>query len=213
MSFRRCLMLLTALTLGAGPASAVTFGGLNVTPRGAQNLNLETGVTDMPQGGTVTDKKASLTMTAARLQLKPGDMLSAQQATVKTKAGGTLIAAQVTYDLKKGVVTATGDVSYSDARMQKVVAPRLTLYTDSGFVVASGHVRAATPALSGSTLVFDLNTMQAVVGGPYTVTTRLGRTAGAAGERLLLTFAGNALTNVTGKPSREDLARFAPYLK
>ncbi|SEJ80271.1 hypothetical protein SAMN04488058_11946 [Deinococcus reticulitermitis] len=213
MSFHRCLILLAALTLGTGPAGAVSFGALNVTPRGAQNLNLDTGVTDMPQGGSVTDKKASLTMTAARLQLLPNERLTAQQATVHVKGGGKLSAAQVSYDVKKGVVTASGNVTYSDARMRNVTASNLTVYVNSGFVVASGTVRAASPALSGQTLVFDPNTMQAVVGGPYSISTRLGRTVGAAGDRLLLTFAGQALTGVTGKPSPDDLARFMPYLK
>lgn len=213
MSLHRSLMLLAALTLGGSPASAISFGALNVTPRGAQNLNLDTGVTDLPQGGTVTDKKASLTMTAARMQLLPNERLSAQGATVTVKGGGKLSAGQVNYDVKRGVVTASGNVTYSDARMKNVTASQVTVYVQSGFVVASGAVRATAPALNGQTLVFDPNTMQAAVSGPYSVNTALGRTAGAAGDRLLLTFAGNALTGVTGKPSREDLARFTPYLK
>ena len=211
--FSRVVTVAAALVLGLQPASAVTFGGLNVTPRGAQNLNLETGATDMPQGGTVTDPKGGLTMTAARLQLRPNELLQAQNATVKTKFGGTLTASQVNYDLKSGVVTASGNISYSDARMKQVRAARMTVHVRSGFVVASGGVQASAPDLSGSALVFDPSTMQAVVAGPYNLSTRLGRTQGQAGDRLLLTFAGNALTSVTGKPTASDLSRFGPYLK
>lgn len=207
------LLAVTALALGTLPASAVTFGGLNVTPRGAQNLNLDTGATDMPQGGTVTDPKGGLTMTAARLQLKPNELLQAQGATVKTKFGGTLTANQVSYDLKSGVVTASGNVSYSDARMKNVQAAQVTVYVSSGFVVAQGGVRASAPALNGAALVFDPNTMQAVISGPYALSTRLGQSRGQTGDRLLLTFAGNALTNATGKPTPSDLTRFSPYLK
>ncbi|GGI69864.1 hypothetical protein [Deinococcus wulumuqiensis] len=207
------LFAVAALALGTLPAGAVTFGGLNVTPRGAQNLNLETGATEMPQGGTVTDPKGGLTMTAARLQLRPGEQLQAQGATVKTKFGGTLSASQINYDLKSGVVTASGNVNYSDARMKNVQAAQVTVHVRSGFVVARGGVRASSPALSGATLVFDPSTMQAVVSGPYNLSTRLGQTRGQAGDRLLLTFAGNVLTSVTGKPTANDLSRFSPYLK
>ena len=80
-------------------------------------------------------------------------------------------------------------------------------------MVARGGVRANTPSLSGNTLVFDPNTMQAVISGPYSLSTRLGQTRGQAGDRLLLTFAGNVLTSATGKPAPSDLSRFSPYLK
>ena len=60
---------------------------------------------------------------------------------------------------------------------------------------------------------FDPSTMQAVLSGPYRVTSGLGRSAGPAGGRLLLTFAGAALTGATTKPGAADLDRFAPYLK
>ena len=218
VSFRppaRLLTLLASLSLawGLGPAQAVAFGSLNVTPRGAQNLNLETGFTELPGGGTATDAKGGLTLSAEKMQLRQGERLNAQGATLKTRQGGTLSAAQLTYDLKSGTVTASGGVTYSDARIRGLQAPGLTLHVGSGFVVASGGVRASGPALTGAALVFDPQTMQAVVSGPFDLQTRLGRSAGKAGERLLLTFAGNALTGATAKPTADDLARFSAYLK
>ena len=211
----RLLTLLASLSLawGLGPAQAVAFGSLNVTPRGAQNLNLETGFTELPQGGTATDAKGGLTLTAQKMQLRPNERLVAQGATLKTRQGGTLNAAQLTYDLKSGTVTATGGVTYSDARIQGLQAPGVTLYVGSGFVVATGGVKTASPAMTGAALVFDPQTMQAVVSGPFDLQTRLGRSAGKAGERLLLTFAGNVLTGATAKPTTDDLARFSAYLK
>lgn len=194
-------------------AQAVSFGGLNVTPRGAQNLNLDTGATDMPAGGTATDAKSGLVLSAAKMQLRPNDTLTAQGATIKTKQGGTLTAAQVIYDLKSGTVSASGNVTYSDARMAGVLAPNVVLYVKSGFLVASGGIKANKPALTGATLVFDPNTMQAVVSGPFKLNTVLGKSSGVAGDRLLLTFAGNALTSATAKPTADDLARFNAYLK
>lgn len=194
-------------------AGAVTFGGLNIVPKGAQNLNLQTGVTEMPQGGTVTDRKAGLTLVAAQMTVKEGETLQARGVTLKTGAGGSLKAEQLRYDLKSGVMTASGKVTYSDSRMRAVQASSMQLYVKTGFVVAKGGVKAASPALSAQSLIFDPNTMQALVSGPYTLNAGDKAYKGEAGQRVLLRFAGNALTNAVQRPAASDLSRFAPYLK
>lgn len=202
------LRIFAALLLAAS-AQAVSFGSLNIKPRGAQNLNLETGATDMPQGGTATDSSHGLSLSAGKMQLKPGVSLSAQGATIKTRGGGIVNASQVVYDLKAGTVTATGKVNYSDARVSGLSASGIVLHVKSGFVVAQGGVKASRPQLSGSRFVFDPDTMQAVLVGPY----RFGASSAGAGAKLLLTFAGNQLIRQSAAPSSGDLARFSPYLK
>ena len=202
------------LTLSPFTASqAVSFGGLNVTPRGPQNLNLETGVTELPQGGTATDSKGGMKLVASAMTLNPGKTLTARNAVVTTKQGGTLRAAQVTYDLQSSTVTATGNVTYNDARFKNLRAPLVTLNVKTAFVGASGGVKAEGPALSGSALAFDLNTMQAVLTGPYTARQgTLNASADAAG-RLLLVFGGNQVVRSSASPDAATLGRFAPYLK
>ncbi|MBZ9714534.1 hypothetical protein [Deinococcus multiflagellatus] len=203
------LMLLGLLSVGA---QALTFGGLNVTPRGEQRLNLETGATELPQGGTATDARSGLKLSAQRLTLLPGQTLKAQGAAVTTKQGGTLSAPQLTYDLKAGTVTASGGVTYSDARLQGLSAPTLTVYLNTGFVVASGGVKAKTPALSGAALIFDPATVQAVLTGPYQVSQGTLKVQASTGH-LLMVFGGNRVVRVTQTPDAETLARFGPYLK
>lgn len=205
------LSLLAALTLGAG--SAVTFGGLNVTPRGPQNLNLETGATDLPQGGTATDARTGLRLNAAQMQLVPGARLTAQGATVTTRQGGTLRAQNVLYDLKLGTVTASGGVTYSDARLKNLTANRMVLYVKTGFVTAQGNVSAAAPVLSAEALTFDARTAQVLLSGGARLTVP-GRPALVGGSKpLLLTFSGNRLLNAAAGPDAATLSRFAPYLK
>ncbi|WP_221088485.1 hypothetical protein [Deinococcus aquaedulcis] len=203
-------LLLGLLSLGA---QALTFGGLNVTPRGEQRLNLETGATELPQGGTATDARRGLKLSAQRLNLLPGQTLKAQGATVTTKQGGTLNAPQLTYDLKAGTVTASGGVTYSDARLQGLSAPTLTVHLNTGFVVASGGVKAKTPALSGAALIFDPATVQAVLTGPYQVNQGTLKVQAPSGSRLLMVFGGNRVVRATQTPDAETLARFGPYLK
>ncbi|MFB9994247.1 hypothetical protein ACFFLM_20020 [Deinococcus oregonensis] len=205
-------LTLTLVALGLGTAQAVTFGGLTVTPRGPQTLNLETGATELPQGGTATDSRGGLKLVAAAMQLNPGSALKAQNATLTTRQGGTLRAQNVIYDLKAGTLTATGNVTYTDVRLKGVSANKVTLYVKTGFVTATGGVKATTPALSGSVLIFDSQTMQTLLSGPFDLKTSAGAKAGKVGERLLLTFAGNRLTR-TSTPDAGTLTRFAPYLK
>ncbi|WP_027460905.1 hypothetical protein [Deinococcus murrayi] len=208
---RILLPFLAALTLGTG--GAVTFGGLNVTPRGAQHLNLDTGATEFPSGGTVTDSKGGVRLSAERLQLFPGERLSAQGVTLTTQQGGTLRAASLTYDLRGGVVTATGTPTYSDARMKGLSAERMVLNVKTGFVSASGGVRAQTPPLSAAALAFDGRTAQTVLAGPAQLSVN-GRTLSAGtGGHLLLTFSAQRLLRATAQPDAGTLKRFAPYLK
>lgn len=208
---RLLLSLLATLTLGA--ASAVTFGGLNVSPRGPQNLNLETGATDFPQGGTVTDGRSGLRLQAGRLQLQPGQRLSAQGATLTTRQGGTLRAANVIYDLNLGTVTATGDVSYADARLRNLTAGRMVLHVKTGFVSAHGDVRASTPALSASALAFDPRTAQTVLAGPARLSQGAQTLEADKGGHLLLTFSANRLLRAASRTDAATLGRFTPYLK
>lgn len=202
---------MAALSLGA--ASAVTFGGLTVTPRGPQNLNLETGLTDLPQGGRATDARGQLTLDAQRMQFKPGAYLLASGATLTTRQGGTLRAAQVRYDLAAGTVTATGDLTYSDGRLNTLRADTVTVHVKTGFVVASGGVTAANPKLSGGRLIFDPATMQAVLTGPYRAQQGTLNASGAAGGRLLMVFSANRVVRSSTEPDADSLARFQPYLK
>lgn len=201
-----------ALALG-GVASAATFGGLNITPRGPQNLNLDTGVTELPQGGTASDPKGGFQLTAGSMILKPGESLTARNATVTVRQGGTLRATQVVYDLQAGTVTASGGVSYSDVRLSNLNAPTVTLYVKPGILTATGGVKLDKPRLNGQALAFDLTTMQAVVSGPYKVSQlALNASAGPEG-RLLLVFAGNHLSRSSTTPDATTLSRFNPYLK
>lgn len=200
----------TALDRGA---QAVTFAGLDITPRGEQKLNLDTGATELPQGGTAIDAGSGMKLVAARMQLRPGQTLRAQDATVTTRQGGTLKAAEVTYDLKGGTVVATGGVTYHDSRFGDLRAPGMALYLKSGFVTAGGGVKAQRPALSASGLVFDPNTMQVLLTGPAQVSQGPVRATTAAGGRLVMVFGGNRLLRATNSPDNVTLSRFRPYLK
>ena len=131
------LALIPALT-APGLAQSSTAFGLQITPRGGQNLNLATGTTDLPQGGTVRDNSAGIKVVAGFISIKTGESLSATSAVVTTRQGGTLRAQQITYNQKAGLVTATGTLNYSDNRVKNLSAQTIYVSTRSGAVTAVG---------------------------------------------------------------------------
>ncbi|UWX65273.1 hypothetical protein [Deinococcus rubellus] len=146
------LALIPALTAPSLAQSSSAFG-LQITPRGAQNLNLATGITDLPQGGTIRDNKAGIKVVANFISIKTGESLSATSAVLTTRQGGTLRAQQITYNQKASLVTATGTLSYSDNRVKNLSAQTIYVDTRSGAVTAVGNVSAATPAASAAQMV------------------------------------------------------------
>ncbi|MFC6590857.1 hypothetical protein ACFP81_01600 [Deinococcus lacus] len=146
------------------------------------------------------------------MQLLPGKTLRAKGVTVTlAEGGGRLTAQEVTYDLGAGRVSASGQVTYSDSRVKQLRATRLTLDLKRGVVAASGQVRAAAPAFQAAAAAFDFRASQAVLQGPYTLSSGSNYSGGAS-SRLLLTFKGTRLSGVSA-PNPASLQRFGPYLK
>ncbi|MGY2893147.1 hypothetical protein [Deinococcus sp. UYEF24] len=211
---RRLLLTTLALSLPAGwnTTLAATLGAFQISARGDQNLNLATGQTELPQGGTATDSKNGLTLTGKTLKYLPGQSLQATGATLRVAAGGVLNADTVNYDVKGGTLKASGHLNYTSARIRGLSAGTVVLYTVSGAVVASGNVRAASPALSASRVVVLNGGAQILLAGNYTLSTGSSRlTDASASARLLLSGTGRQSANP--RPTSAALRAFAPYLK
>ncbi|WP_407570782.1 hypothetical protein [Deinococcus altitudinis] len=211
---RRLLLATLALTLPAGWTGtlAATLGAFQISARGNQNLNLSTGQTELPQGGTATDSKNGLTLSGKTLKYRPGQSLQATGATIRVAAGGVLNADTVNYDVKTGTLQASGHLNYTSARIRGLSAANVVLYTASGAVVASGNVRATSPTLSASRVVVLNGGGQILLAGNYTLSTGSSRlTDAGASARLLLS--GTGRQSVTPRPTQAALRAFAPYLK
>lgn len=211
---RRILLsaVIFAVSSGWNMAMAATLGAFQISARGDQKLNLSTGQTELPQGGTATDSKNGLTLTGKTLKYLPGQSLQATGASIRVVAGGTLAADTVNYDVKTGTLKASGHLTYSSARIRGLSAGNVVLYTMSGAVVASGNVRASAPALSASRVVVLNGGRQILLAGNYTLSTGSSRLADAgASARLLLS--GTGRQSVTPRPTQAALRVFVPYLK
>lgn len=203
------LSLLTLAPLAALPAYAQSTSafGLQITPRGAQKLNLATGVTELPQGGTVRDNKSGLNVVADFITIKAGESLNATSALLTTKQGGTLRAQRITYNQKASLVTASGNLSYSDNRVKDLSAQTIYVDTRTGTVTAVGNVKASTPSASAAQIV-ALPTRAAILLRGAAQVSSLGQRV--SGDNILLNLVtGQAQTEA----SDSALAEFLPYLR
>jgi hypothetical protein len=214
-SYTRRILLTTLVLALPGSWSATlaaSLGAFQISARGDQKLNLSTGRTELPQGGTATDSKNGLTLTGRTLNYLPGKSLQATGAVIRVSGGGILSADTVNYDVASGTLKASGHLTYSSARIRGLSAGTIVLYTVSGAVVASGNVRAASPAMSASRVVALNSGRQILLAGNYTLNTGGPRLADAGSSARLL-LSGDGSQSVDARPSQAALRAFAPYLK
>ena len=203
-------VLLLGLSVSGGRAEAVTLGAFQIQASGEQRLNLETGQTELPQGGTATDSRAGLTLTGKTMSYLAGQQLQATGAAITTAGGGRLNADTVTYDVKSGVLKASGHLRYSNSLVRGLSAESISLYTASGVVVASGTVSAAAPDLRADRVVALAGGRQVLLAGHYRLSLGGTRYAGASPEARLLV---DGSARPTATPSSASLQPFLPYLK
>ncbi len=206
MKFKFTLMLSVLLPLNVLCAQAGSAFGLEITPKGEQKLNLATGATEMPQGGTIQDNKTGVKVVAGTISVR-SDTITAIDAKLSTRQGGTLHADNIVYSPKQFQVTATGNLSYSDQRVAGLSARTITVDTRSGAVTAVGDVKTKRPSATADQLVALPTKNQLLLSGDAKIMSG-GRNVGA--EKIMFNLLlGKALLN----PVASDVANFAPYLK
>ena len=200
-------LLLMLFTLP--PACAASFGAFQITPKGEQKINLETGLTELPGGGTATDARSGLTLKAGRMSFRSGETLSASGVTLTTRDGSTLRADSVRFDQRSGVLSASGHLNFRNAQISGLSADAVQIYSRTSAVVASGRVRAVKPALSAGRIVVLDGGKRVLLSGPYTLSSAGSSYANARPDSRLLLSADVT----TGRPPAGLLKDFAPYGK
>lgn len=203
---KKMFVLTLSSLLLASPAQAASAFGLQIIPKGEQKLNLATGTTDMPQGGTIRDNKTGLNVTAGNISIR-SDTITATGTTLTTRQGGTLRADSIVYNPKQALVTATGNLNYSDNRVKGLSAQTIYVDTRSGAVTAVGGVKTTHPQASAAQLVaLPLKNQMLLSGNAQIMSGPKNYTADKVIFNLLV---GKAVLN----PSADDLKAFAPFLK
>lgn len=209
---KRQLLLFTVLCSGA--FAATNFAGFDIKPKGNQDMDMVTGITTLPQGGTVTDGKNGLKIEAQYIEVKEGDFLKARGAKLTTEDGGVLTASNVDYQVKKNSLTATGKLNYQDANIKDLGADKVQVNTRDKLVVASGGVQASAPAIKANMVLADYDHNVAVLYGNYTFQSGKQKLSNKSATGLLLVkFNSKGEGTATTKPTASQLEVFKPYLK
>jgi hypothetical protein len=137
---------------------------LTVVPDGEQRLDLSTGETVLPDGGTIVDAQTGLELEAERIRYVEGAWIEAEGASAET-LGGVLTAPALRIDLESRTATALKGVHYRlDGLAVRAASAELRFDPD---LLRLEEPRGEDPTLEGRALLLDVRSGDAVLLGPY----------------------------------------------
>ncbi|ADI14134.1 hypothetical protein [Truepera radiovictrix] len=221
---------LSALSLAA-PAepraplgTEADFAALSVRPYGAQDLDLATGITTLPDGGELSLRDLEVTLAGSFVRFLEGDFVEVAGATV-TGAFGRLEAPALHFEVASQTLRAEGGVRFESApegdaegtpesaseSTVTLAAETATVFLEQDVAVLEGEVTSSAPALSGARAFVDLAAPQALLVGPYTYQEGPVTLRGAAGETLALSWDEAGAVSADTEVPPALLERFAPH--
>lgn len=210
------LLLLASLLAGVAWASepARPFAALQITPYGAQQYDLTTGITTLPEGGQIIDQEAGTVLSGSFVRYHDESFVEIRDAVIATESGN--ITAQEAYlDLATLVLHASGEVTFVGSEIT-LNAEMLTAHLTPGVVVAEGSVQSEDPLLRTDTLLLLLPERQALLVGPYTYRSGpLTLSAQSSEDHLTLQWEqedAETVFHATTETAPDLLARLEPYL-
>lgn len=204
MSFMRLWPLALLFSL----ALAARFAAFSVEPFGPQRVNLDTGVTTLPQGGVLVDNENGLRLRADYIEYKEGVFIRAR-ALELLSAKETFRAQTLEHDIPKQEARFAALV-FANADFKDLRAERALALFNEDVVILKGKVRAESPRLQAEALVVDLKAREALVLGSFTYQEGKATLRGQGpSARLYLRFAGGKVQASTKLPP--EAPRLAAY--
>jgi len=198
------------------PATAQTpaFASLSVEPAGRQTIDIISGVTTLPDGGSVVDRDTGVSLEAERISYRDGHFIEATGVVVEGSFG-TLTAEYLHIDVPTGLLTANGSLRLEREGLS-VVADELRYYAEAQVAVFDGAVRGTAPNFQTERLLLDADSGDVLLVGRYAYADGLLTLASPeSGGRLELRLSlneGTASYDAATEVRPEVLARFADYL-
>ena len=137
---------------------------LTVIPDGEQHLDLSTGETVLPGGGTIVDAETGLELEAETIRYVEGAWIEAEGASAATD-GGVLTAPFLRIDLEGGAASAPRGVRYRLDGLTVTAASAVLRFGPD--LVRFETPQGEDPAFEGRALLLDVRTGDAVLLGPY----------------------------------------------
>jgi hypothetical protein len=145
--------------------SAQNIAAFTVNAAGAQELNIDTGVTTLPDGGEIIDTERELKLNATFISYKDGEFIEAQGGTSEGPFG-LLEAPELRFEVATNTITAAGGISLTKDGLS-LVADALTLELDTDIAVLSGNIQSTDPAFEAAAIVIKLGSGYALLASPF----------------------------------------------
>ena len=160
------LFLLALLPLALLPVAYSTeFAALTITPAGAEQVDIATGITTLPDGGEVVDAERELTLQSDFIRFEEGKFIETEGTEVTGKFG-TLTADALRIDLEQDTITAEGELTLNNQTLS-VTADALTLFLEPNVARLAGNVQSAAPEFETEALLLKLDEPDALLVSPY----------------------------------------------
>ncbi|WP_234505116.1 MULTISPECIES: hypothetical protein [Thermus] len=191
-----------------GVALAARFATFSVEPFGPQRVNLDTGVTTLPQGGILVDNENGLRLKGSYIEYKEGAFVRARGVELLSSKE-TFLAQSLEHDIPKQEARFQS-LTFSNADFKGLKAERALALFAEEVVVLKGKVQADSPKLQAEALVVDLKGREALALGSFTYQEGKATLKGqGASARLHLRFQGGKVLASTKVP--ESAMRLVTY--
>jgi len=158
---RRALLLVAALLF-----AAARFATLSIEPYGDSVLDLETGVTTLPQGGVIYDSANDVSIDAGYIEYVEDAYIVAKQAKMATEKV-RIEAEKLRYVPEREEVVLEGKIVFDSDQLKGLEAGRGWVDLEHGVAVVSDGVRAASPELEAARLVAAYRDGEVLLFAPY----------------------------------------------
>lgn len=218
MSLRTDLRRFLVVALLSGMASAwaapvgnpADFAALTIRPNGSEELDLTTGVTTLPQGGTVSYRDEGVTLSGSFVRYLESQFIEIRDATVEG-VFGTLGAPTLRFDVATQRLEAVQGATFKGPALA-LGAETITLHLGDDVAVLEGGVQGQEPNLTGQTVLVDTTGRLALLVGPYAFQNGPVTLKGGAGEKLVLLWDDKGDVSAQTTLTPEVQARFSSYL-
>lgn len=196
----------------------VGFAALSVTSFGEQQLDAETGIVTLPEGGEFVIPESGITLSGESARFQEGEFIEVDAATL-TGPFGRITANRIYVDFGAQTLKAEGEVQYnSSASAVSLSAENMLIYLDQQIGVLRGGVLGQNPELSTATMVVDTANGQALLSGLFEYRNKDAERGykGTGVEKLLVTWAttgGEVAFEASSDIPADVLERLSSYLE
>ena len=204
---RACIYLVLISSL-----SLAQFASLTITPNGDSQLDITTGITTLPQGGTIVDKSRGITLTASFIEYKDDTFVKAQTAHAEGFFG-LLNTPEFYLDTTQNIITASGGITLGQDGLS-LSANNLTLYLANGIAVLSGNVNNQAPSFQAATLVLRIGAGYALLVSPFNYQDILSKDEAGSLVQLNQTKEadGSFTYSISATPDEAVQVELSPYI-